>query len=186
LRYLLLLAEKRKDYCFMSELSETGYILQMARAVVEELEPEELGLFPLMAEAYVQSPESLLTRRAAGEVEPGMGAGERIAPWTPTILLLLHQAALQGGKGITTAETKTRWTRVLGRVRGLWRAKSKKQVATLPAWGQELSRENMQTLHTFFYEMALEYGVKDAKARQIAECVVGKWATRPVTEGGQR
>lgn len=170
----------------MSELSETGYILQMARAVVEELEPEELGLFPLMAEAYAQNPESLLTRRAVGEVEPGMGAGERIAPWTPTILLLLQRAALQGGKEITTAEAKTWWTRVLERVRGPWWAKGKKQMATLPAWGQELSLENRRTLHTFFYETALEYGVKDTKARQIAECVVGKWAARPVGEGGQR
>lgn len=170
----------------MSELSETEFVLQMARAVVEEVEPEELVLFPLMAEAYVQSPKSLLTRKAASEAEPGMGAGERITTWTPTILLLLHQAVLQGAKEAAPAEARTRLMKVFERVRGLWRAKSRKQAATLPAWGQELSREELQALRTFFYETALDYGVRDARARQIAECIVGKWATRPVSEGGQR
>lgn len=161
----------------MPELSETEFILQMARVVVEELEPEELALFPLMAEAYVQSPQSLLTRKAAGEP---------IATWTPTILLLLQQAVLQGEKEAAPAGAKTLFTRVFGRVRRLWQAKSGKRAATLPARGQELSREGLQTLRAFFYETALEYGVKDAQARQIAECVVGKWAIRPVSEGGQR
>ena len=163
----------------MSELSETEFVLQMARAVVEEVEPEELVLFPLMAEAYVQSPKSLLTRKVADEIEPVMGAGEQVTTWTPTILLLLHQAVLQGGKEATTAEARTWLTKAFGHVRELWRAKSRKQVATLPAWGQELSREELQALRTFFYETALDYGVRDARARQIAECVVGKWATRP-------
>jgi hypothetical protein len=118
----------------MSELSETEFVLQMARAVVVEVEPEELALFPLMAEAYVQSPKSLLTHKAAGEAEPGMGEGERVATWTPTIFVA-------------------------------------------PAPGSAPGRERGNDR---------EYGVMDAKAQQIAECVVGKWATKPVSEGGER
>ena len=48
--------------------------------------------------------------------------------------------------------------------------------------GQDLSREDLQTLYTFFYETALQYGVEDARAKQIAVSVVGKWVIRQVSE----
>ena len=54
--------------------------------------------------------------------------------------------------------------------------------STLPARGQDLSREDLQTLYTFFYETALQYGVEDARAKQIAVSVVGKWVIRQVSE----
>src|SRR5258708_25070988 len=151
LRCIPFLADKRKDSRFMAELSDTEFILQMARAVVEEIAPEELASFPLMAEVYVQSPESLLTRITSGEVELGMGAGELIATWTPTILLLLQQAVLQGGKDAATEGAKALFTRMFGRVRGLWQANGRKQAETLPARGAGLSREELPTLRTFFY-----------------------------------
>ncbi|HEV2582268.1 MAG TPA: hypothetical protein VGT44_15545 [Ktedonobacteraceae bacterium] len=172
----------------MAELSDsdTEFILQVARAVVEEVAPEELVLFPLMAEAFVHSPESLLISKGPGGVELGMGAGELIVTWTPTILLLLQQAVLQGARDAVTEGTKELVTGVFGRVRGLWQAKGRKQAATLPARGQDLSREELQLLRTFLYEAALQHGVKDARAQQIADCAVVKWVTRPVSEVRQR
>lgn len=166
----------------MVVLSDTDFILQVARAVIEEIAPDELASFPLMAEAYVQNPESLLTNKAPGEVELGMGAGELINTLTPTILLLLQQAVLQGAKDEATEGTKALFRGVFRHVRRLRQAKGRQQTATLPAPGQELSREDLQALLTFFYETAREYGVKDARARQIAACVVGKWVTRSVSE----
>jgi hypothetical protein len=166
----------------MAELSDMEFILQMARVVVAEVAPEELPSFPLMAEAYAQSSESMLTSKVSGKVGLGMGAGELIATWTPTILLLLQQAVLQSGKDAVAAGTKTLFTGMFRRARGPWQAKGKKQAITLPERGQDLSREDLQTLRTFFYETALEYGVEDARAQQIAVSIVGKWATRPVIE----
>jgi hypothetical protein len=183
LSYLSLLADKRKDRRFiMAELTDTEFIVQMARAVVEEVAPEELASFPLIAEAYEMNPESLRTSKADGEVEMGMSPGELLTTWTPTILLLLQQAVLQGGKAAATDEAKRLFTGIFGRVSGLWHAKSKKLAMPLPAHGQDLNREELQTLRTYFYETAVEFGVKDPKARQIAECVVGKWATRTVNK----
>ena len=166
----------------MVELSDTEFILQVARAVVVEIAPEELASFPLMAEAFVHNPKSLLTSKAPRDVELGMGAGELIATLTPTILLLLQQAVLQGAKDEATEGTKALLTGAFRHVRGLWHTKDKKQVATLPARGQDLSREDLQTLYTFFYETALQYGVEDARAKQIAVSVVGKWVIRQVSE----
>lgn len=169
----------------MTDLSDTEFIVQTARAVVAEIAPGELVSFPLMVEAYMQNPESLLARKASGKVGLGFGAGDVIVTWTPMVLLLLQQAVLQGGKDAVEEGTKDLLTGMFGRVRGLQRAKSKKPITPLPARGQDLSREELQVLRTFFIETALQQGVKETKARQIAECVIGKWVTRPERKGEQ-
>ncbi|GCE14848.1 hypothetical protein [Tengunoibacter tsumagoiensis] len=169
----------------MAELSDTEFILQVARDVVEEIAPEELVSFSLVAEAYIQNPQGLLTRQTSEEVDLGLGAGELITVWAPTILLLLQQAILQGGKDAVTDGTKALFSGAFARIGRLWHPKNKKQAVALPARGHELSREELQILLNFFHTTALEYGVKDPKARQIAEAVVGKWATRSVKEAGQ-
>ena len=169
----------------MSNLSDTEFVLQVAREVVSEIAPEELQSFALTAEAYELNPESLRARKASEDVELGMGVGEVITTWAPTIVLLLHQAVLQGGKDAMADGAKAVFTGTFERIRRLMQGKDKKQTTSLPVRGQELSHEDMKALYTFFHETALEDGVKDPDAQKIAERLVGKWVIWTVNKGGQ-
>jgi hypothetical protein len=65
-------------------------ILELSRELVNQLAPEELPIFPALAEAYVSNPSDRLRSRSGSDDSLGFGTGAEIILLTPAILNVSH------------------------------------------------------------------------------------------------
>jgi hypothetical protein len=151
----------------LSPADHQALVQDLAAAVVEELEPDEMAVFEETAEDYFADPQAVLNPEKRDEA---VGFGIDAALITPIVLAVAGQVVefLAGVVVQATGEgVKPTLVRVLRRVLRLEEAKP---AAADPP---RLTQEQVEHVRSIAYARACDLGLAEDKSRLLADSVAG-------------
>jgi hypothetical protein len=159
--------------------SVDGLVLDLARAVLTLVAPEELPVFSIMARDWQRDPT--IARRRPSDDET-LGFGLDLSMWTPVVLTVAGAVAQYLASALAdavVAESRNRLVAVIRRRlrdRATDAADTPPEVAPASAPGNdpggELTREQITALRDTALQRALAIGVEPATARLLADAFV--------------
>jgi hypothetical protein len=137
-------------------MDHEDFVTSAAREVVAIVAPDELALFEPVSKAYLRDPEKVLAQRGRPGETLGSGIDVAIALVSPVALAIgtavYEQLVDKAGEAIVNAGGKL-WKR--------WRRKE------LP----DITAEQLDELHRMTRERALELGLPEERAKQVADAL---------------
>ena len=156
-----------------------GLVLDLARAVLTLVAPEELPVFSIMASDWQRNPTIARRRPSDDDI---LGFGLDLSMWTPVVLTVAGAVAQYLASALAdavVAESRNRLVAVIRRrLRGRAAdgADAPPEVATGSEAGddpdRELTREQITALRDTALQRALAIGVEPATARLLADAFV--------------
>jgi hypothetical protein len=151
----------------MNRAIDTQLVIRLAQVVVEQIVPDEFGLFSSISEAYAKDPERILKKQGESDglsLSPLEAA--TLAYLTPTIFLILTQIIVQISSD-TTENVAVALFRKIFKRRSSNRQKNKQVPRTF-------SSEELQNIHQTIIKVAHENKFPEAKGKQFADIVAGQ------------
>lgn len=164
----------------MSSTQSSDLVIEVARDLVAQLEPQELPLFRAASQQFRQNPEGLLAEAKANDNPIGFGAGEAAALLTPAALAVASSVIsyLAGELSKTAADTSASF--LVETVRRLFKkstsatAQNGKQQNNkqLPA----LTPNQLSQVREIVLKQARQAKLSDPRAKALADATVGMLA----------
>lgn len=150
----------------MADTPDEDAARELARLVVSQVAPEELPLFPVLADASLADPVRMFGSRDDVQERLGFGVGETVALITPYAVLAATEAVKYLTKLALDAGTAVA-TRFLAH-RGLVQTGGSHQDRPL-----QLRAEQVQELRGIVRDKALQLGLAEPKADLLADAFAG-------------
>ncbi len=144
----------------------TLVLFDVVHDVVKDLAPEELSLLAGLSRFDEAEAGRRLARGAKRDDPLGFGMGEVVAMVTPVVWIAVREAAKRAAASAADGLST--------RVRVFLRKKlgRKAPAAPLPHFGPE----ELAVVRSRVLELAVQGGMKQMRAEQLADCVVGRLA----------
>ncbi|GAA3859710.1 hypothetical protein GCM10022243_26960 [Saccharothrix violaceirubra] len=139
-------------------MDHDDFVAPAARAVVATLAPDELALFEPISRAYRRDPKKVLAQRdRPGEI---LGSGIDVA------VALLSPVALAVAKAVFDRLTDRAGEAVVSGGGKLWKRLRRKDTSEVA-----ITAEQLDGLHALAVERALELGLPQERAEQVADAL---------------
>ena len=162
----------------MSEVADPALVTEIARGIVAEVAPDELPMFGMASEAYLNDP-----RRAEGNADDddemlGFGGGAELALLTPVVLTVTSGVVSFLLSTVLSAAKSESQTLIQQQVKQLFKRFSatdaaQAQTAKAPL---ALTREQLIEVRRVAFDIATRTGVTAAQAALVADSTVGQLA----------
>jgi hypothetical protein len=150
----------------VSESADKTLVRELAEQIVAEVAPDEVEMFPALADVYLADPKRVLSRSGDREESLGFGVGEVELLLTPAAVYVagavVNHLADSIGRGVVGGGRQA-----IARLIRRWR--NEKPVADPPA---ELTRDQARELWRVVHEKGREAGLDEKTASLLADTVV--------------
>jgi hypothetical protein len=168
----------------VSKSADQALVRELAERIVAAVAPDEVGMFPALADVYVADPKRVLSRSGDREESLGFGVGEVELLLTPAAVYVaaavMDHLAETIGRGVADGGKQA-----IRRLIRRWR--NEQPVADRPA---ELTRDQVRDVRRVVLEKARVAGLDDTTARMVADTVVAGLVLgpdrQPLADGDQR
>jgi len=157
----------------MNDVSQNQLIATVARDLVFEMAPHEIPLFRANSEAYFKDPEKMLKSEAGKDEMLGFGTAEAMSLLTPVVLAVSVEVVKFVTEEVKKS-VKTEGSSVINDVvKSVFKkyrpaAAPERQVTSTP-----LTVEQLQEVHKLALQKARQLKLHEAKAKQLADALVG-------------
>src|SRR6266566_9892076 len=152
---------------------QNSLVAERAYAVVAQIAPEELPLFPAISTAYFKDPRQALKYDAEGKDDMlGFGVAETVSLLTPTVLVVMNEVIMLLTTGVAKSfeEESTNFiSEQFKKLRKKLRPQEKKEQHEL----SPLTSEQLVQVRQRAYEKACQLKLPDDTAQLLADAVVG-------------
>ncbi len=155
---------------------QNSLVAERAYAVVAQIAPEELPLFPAISTAYFKDPRQALKYDAEGQDEMlGFGMAEAVSLLTPTVLVVMNEVIILLTTGVAKSledEGANFFSELAKKLMKKFRPQKKKEQHNLPPL-QSLTSEQLVQVRQQAYEKARQLKLPDDKAHLLADAIAG-------------
>jgi hypothetical protein len=159
----------------MSHSASDDLVIELARAVVMQLAPEEAPWFAAASQAFVQDPKRLRGGHTPHDPMIGFGAGEAVTLLTPAALAMAGAAVqfvLSETTKATQAESTSAIQAAVRRIFKFLQPAPPKDKGQIPA----LTRAQLEQVRAVALQQARRMKLSDARAKTMADAIAGKLA----------
>lgn len=165
----------------MDNSNQNQLTANIARDIVSQMAPQEIPLFRANSELYFKDPQKALKSQEGSDDMLGFGTGEAVAYLTPIILTVSFEVV----KFVTEEVKKSLKTESTNAINEAVQRMFKK-FRPIPVTGQAedpaptmLTVEQLREVHQRAFEKACQLRLSEAKARQLADSLVGELVSSP-------
>ena len=161
----------------MTNLEQNQIIADLARDVVEQMAPQELPLFRATSVAYFKSPGKAFKTSKDKDDMLGFGVGEAVVMITPSILVVMTHVV----QFVTAEVQKSLAAESAGLIDSCVKKMFKKFQSSEGGKAQDtpppLTPEQLAHIRGLAYEEGMRLMHSDARARLLADAIVGSLVT---------
>lgn len=151
-------------------------VIEISRDLVAQLAPEELPLFRVTSQAFLQNPKRVLAGQGAGDDMLGFGLGDAVALLTPAALAVASSVLTFLVAEMTKAASTEGKSLVQDTVHQLFkkiRSPTKSNGKQLPP----LTTEQLVQVRAIALKHAHQMKLSDPRAKVLADAIVGSLVT---------
>jgi hypothetical protein len=168
----------------VSESADKTLVRELAEQIVAEVAPDEVEMFPALADVYLADPKRVLSRSCDREESLGFGVGEVELLLTPAAVYVaaavMDHLSDAIGRGVVYSGKQ-----VIARLTRGWRNEKPVARQAVP-----LTSDQLRDVRRVALEKGREAGLDDKTARAFADTVVAGLALgpdqQPPADGDQR
>jgi len=157
----------------VTSLEQNQLVADLARDIVAQNAPQELPLFRATSAAYFKNPGKVLKSQSGKDEMLGFGAAEAVLMLTPSVLVIVNQVVTFVIAEVQKSVAEESSNLLDDLVKKMFKKfRSEHEQNATPA----LTPAQLAHVHQLAYEEASRLALSDAKAKLLADSIVGSLA----------